>query len=88
MDDGEVRNSLAGLAGWKVEDGAIAKEFRFDTYKDGIVFASAVGFLADRLNHHPDLLVGYGRVKVTLSTHAVQGLSPFDFELARRIESL
>jgi 4a-hydroxytetrahydrobiopterin dehydratase len=53
------------------------------------VFACAIGHLAEALNHHPDLLVGYGKVRVVLVTHdAGGGLTEYDFELARRIEKL
>jgi 4a-hydroxytetrahydrobiopterin dehydratase len=88
LDDGELRAGLADLAGWAVEGGQIAKTFEFKTYKDGLVFAIAAGHLADRLDHHPDLYVGYAKVRVAMNTHAVDGLSPYDLELARRIQSI
>lgn len=88
LSEGELSTGLGQLEGWSVEDGQLAKRFEFKTYKDGIVFASAVGHLADRLDHHPDLFIGYSKVRVAMNTHAVDGLSPYDFELARRIESL
>jgi 4a-hydroxytetrahydrobiopterin dehydratase len=88
LGEEELKAGLEGLSGWTVEGGQITKTFSFEAYKDGLVFATAVGYLADRLNHHPDLRVGYGKVGVSVSTHAVNGLSPFDLELARRIEGL
>lgn len=88
LTDDELAEGLAALPGWTVEGGPIAKTYAFDSYKDGVVFAVAVAHLADRLNHHPDLFVGYGKVRVALSTHDVSGLSPYDLELARRIEGL
>jgi 4a-hydroxytetrahydrobiopterin dehydratase len=53
-----------------------------------LVFATTVGFVADQLDHHPDLHIAFGRVTVSVNTHSIDGLSPFDFELARRIEAL
>lgn len=88
LSDSEVEQGLAELSGWARDEGRIAKTYTFETYKDGVVFASAVGFLADRLNHHPDILIGYGKVRVSVNTHDVGGLSPYDLELARRIERL
>jgi 4a-hydroxytetrahydrobiopterin dehydratase len=88
LNDEEVQASLATLEGWGLEDGQIAKVYEFKTYKDGLVFAVAAGYQADRLDHHPDLHVGYGRVKVSVNTHSVEGLSPYDFELARRLDAL
>ncbi|MCH8992880.1 MAG: 4a-hydroxytetrahydrobiopterin dehydratase, partial [Acidobacteria bacterium] len=44
--------------------------------------------LADELNHHPDLFIGYQRVRVALSTHDAGGLTAYDFEMARRIQAI
>jgi len=88
LTEEEVQQGLSELPGWTVESGLLQKEFAFDSYKSGLVFAVAVGHLADRLDHHPDLHIGYQRVRIQVSTHAVKGLSPYDLELARRIEAL
>jgi 4a-hydroxytetrahydrobiopterin dehydratase len=88
LNDAEVSEALATLPGWRREGDALARTFEFGTYKDGVVFAAAVGFLADRLDHHPDLTLGYRKVEVRLSTHDVGGISGLDAELARRIDTL
>jgi 4a-hydroxytetrahydrobiopterin dehydratase len=88
LNDDDIANRLRQLEDWSVEDGLLTKTFTFKTYKDGVVFGSAVGFVADHLNHHPDLTLSYGKVKVAVNTHDVGGISPYDFELARRIEAL
>lgn len=88
LSDEQARDALAGLEGWEIRDGQLAKTFSFKAYKDGLVFAAAAGYLADKLNHHPDLTIGYGKVAVAVNTHDVGGLSPYDFELARRIDTL
>jgi len=88
LSDTEVAAELVSLPGWTISEGQISKEFSLPTYKDGLVFAVAIGHVADRLDHHPDLLVTYGKVKVSVNTHSVNGLSPYDFELARLIEAL
>lgn len=88
LGEDEVAERLKGLVGWSIEDDQLTKTYEFKTYKDGVVFASAIGFVADKLNHHPDLTIGYGKVTVAVNTHDVGGLSPYDFELAQRIDSL
>jgi 4a-hydroxytetrahydrobiopterin dehydratase len=88
LSDEEVDQELRGLDRWTVENGQIAKTFTFKTYKDGVVFAAAVGYAADKLNHHPDIALGYAKVRIAVNTHDVGGLSPYDFELARRIEAI
>jgi 4a-hydroxytetrahydrobiopterin dehydratase len=83
----EIARRVAALPGWTVEEGALARRYDFETYAAGAVFAGAVAHLADSLNHHPDLLVGYKTVTVTLRTHdSGGGLTAYDFELARRIQ--
>lgn len=88
LDESEAKTALASTPGWTIEDEKLTKNFKFEAYKDGVVFASAVGFVADKLNHHPDILVGYAKVNIAVNTHDVGGLSPYDFELAKRIDAL
>lgn len=88
LDDTAIAEELVVYPGWGLENGQLTKTYEFKTYKDGVVFASAVGFVADKLNHHPDILIGYGKVRVSVNTHDVGGISPYDFELARRVENL
>ena len=88
LSDDDIAKRLQSLEGWNITDGKLTKNFAFKTYKDGLVFAAAAGYLADKLNHHPDLTVGYAKVTVAVNTHDVGGISPYDFELARRIDSL
>lgn len=88
VTEAEIAVGLGELSGWTESAGKIEKLFGFDNYLDGIAFASAVGFMAEALDHHPDIEIGWRKVKVGMNTHAVEGLSPYDFELARRVESL
>jgi 4a-hydroxytetrahydrobiopterin dehydratase len=88
LTDAELAAGLSALPAWSVEDGMLTRLFTFATYKDGLTFATAVGWEADRLNHHPDLLVGYGKVRVSTVTHDAGGLTPYDLELARRVDAL
>lgn len=84
-----VAEELATVSGWRVENGALTKSFLFDSYAAGVVFANAVAYVADALNHHPDLSVGYKKVTVSMVTHdAGGGLTAYDFELARRIDAV
>jgi len=88
LSEADVEAEIALVEGWAIEDDKLTKRFSFKTYKDGLVFALAVGQVADNLNHHPDLEVGYAKVRVAVNTHDVGGISPYDFELARRIDAL
>ena len=88
LADWEIQAELLLLTNWSATPTEIERTFTFSNYQDGLIFATAVGYLAQKLNHHPDIYVGYSKVRVTLSTHDVGGLSPYDFELAERINAL
>jgi len=82
----EVRERLKDLPGWVLQSGSIQKEFRFKSYLAGIDFAYSIGKIAELENHHPDLYIGWRRVKVVFSTHAIKGLSQNDFVMAAKSE--
>lgn len=88
LDDAEIAAGLASLDGWSLENGQIAKTYSFATYPEGPAFAVRVGELAEELNHHPDMLVTWCKVRVSVNTHDVGGISPYDFELARRVDGI
>lgn len=76
-------------ADWTIaEGGVLHKDFSFASYPATLLFVNTVASLAERENHHPDLAVGYGRVRVSFSTHDVGGLSRNDFVSAAKIEAL
>jgi 4a-hydroxytetrahydrobiopterin dehydratase len=82
----EADRFLKVLPGWILKDGSIEKEFGFKSYTDGLDFAYSVGKIAEEQEHHPDILIRWRRVKLTLSTHSVKGLSENDFILAAKSE--
>lgn len=72
-----------------IEDGkAIHKTFRFPDYYRTLAFVNALGYIAHREDHHPDLGVHYDRVLVRFSTHDVGGLSENDFICAAKTQAL
>lgn len=82
----EARERLEDLPGWILESSSIQKEFRFKSYLGGLDFAYSVGKIAELENHHPDLLIGWHRVRVVLTTHTIKGLSQNDFVMAAKSE--
>lgn len=76
--------------GWMVVDDAhlLVREFHFKNFTDAMVFANKVAAIAEEENHHPDLSIGWGRVAVELTTHAIEGLSENDFIVAAKIDEL
>lgn len=73
---------------WQEEKGSLVKEFKFENFKLALEFVNKVGRLAEDMNHHPDIELGWGRVKVILSTHSAGGITDKDRELSEEIDKL
>jgi len=86
MTKREAGQLVGVLTGWSLMDGSIEKEFHFKSYLDGLDFAYSVGKIAEEQDHHPDILIRWRRVRLTLSTHSVKGLSENDFIVAAKTE--
>jgi len=86
----EVDALLKQVPGWTLGEGgkSIYKTFSFKEYVEGILFVNEVARIADSEGHHPDLLVTYGKVKVTYTTHAIDGLSLNDFVMATKTNQI
>ena len=73
--------------GWKVIRGHhIEKEYTFKDFAQALAFTNKVGALAEKENHHPDIVLSWGKVKIILWTHSVGGLSEKDFQFAVKCE--
>ena len=74
-------------SGWTVrEEHHLEKEFRFEDFSQGLAFTNRVGAVAEAEGHHPDILLSWGRVLVTIWTHKIDGLTRADFVLAAKID--
>ncbi len=73
--------------GWDViGEHHLEKEFKLKDWREAIALTDRIAELADQEDHHPDVLLSYGKVKVTLWTHKIGGLSENDFILAAKID--
>jgi 4a-hydroxytetrahydrobiopterin dehydratase len=73
--------------GWTVVDGHhLEKEYRFRNFRDALAFTNRVGELAEEQGHHPDLLLAWGKVRVTIWTHKIDGLTESDFVFAAKAD--
>lgn len=84
----EIQSKLKKLEGWKLEDTnrKIFKTFNFINFSDALIFINQVGEIAEDEEHHPDILLfDYNKVKISLSTHSVKGLTENDFIVATKI---
>ncbi len=82
---------MAGKA-WKNvdKDGvqSLYREFSFENFREALSFVNKAGELAEKSNHHPDVTLGWGYVKLWLTTHSDGGVTEKDHELARQIDQL
>ncbi len=77
------------LLKWKVVKAHhLEKEFKFKNFRQALKFVNRVGELAEEQNHHPDIFLAWGLARITIWTHAVNGLTESDFILAAKIEIL
>ncbi len=90
LSDEEIERRLAGVEHWRHGEGnSIVREYELEDFAKAISLVNGVAELAERANHHPDILVhGWNKVRLTLSTHSAGGLTDADFALAAQIDSL
>ncbi len=88
LSQDDIDRALAELPGWEHADAALRRRFEFASYLDGVLFANRVAGAAEAANHHPDMLVTYRAVTVTLTSHDSGGVTDRDAAMARRIDAL
>ncbi len=73
--------------GWTVVDEHhLEKTFEFPDFRSALAFVNRVGELAEEQDHHPDIYLAWGRVRVTIWTHKIDGLTESDFVFAAKTE--
>jgi 4a-hydroxytetrahydrobiopterin dehydratase len=90
LSEGEVNRLLSQLSGWQVEaeSSELRKRFKFASFVENVAFVNRMAELAEAEGHHPDFCVRYTILDVSLTTHAIGGLSENDFILAAKIDGL
>ena len=87
-------DSLAKLAGelgggWQVvAEHHLQKEYKFKDFREALAFTNKVGALAEAQQHHPDIYLAWGKVKLTVWTHKIDGLTESDFVMAAKSDKL
>jgi 4a-hydroxytetrahydrobiopterin dehydratase len=84
----ELEAELANLPGWERAGEAITRQFKFDTYMDGVAFANCIAEAAEQANHHPDILIGYRAVTISLTSHDSGGVTARDVRMARTVDGV
>jgi 4a-hydroxytetrahydrobiopterin dehydratase len=85
----ELANLHQQVPQWKVVDEHhLNRTFTFPDFKLALDFVNRVGALAEEQGHHPDIMLAWGKVEITLWTHKINGLTESDFIMAAKIDAL
>jgi len=88
LSESEIDEKLKGLKGWERMGNEIVKVYSNKNFIESVGFVNKVAILAEKADHHPDILIQYKNVTLTLSTHSKGGLTEKDFNLALEIDGL
>jgi 4a-hydroxytetrahydrobiopterin dehydratase len=89
LNGAEIEQFMNELQGWEVVgEHHLKKSYTFPNFRQALALVNRIGAVAEAAGHHPDISFGWGRVEVTLYTHAIDGLSESDFILAAKIDAL
>ena len=88
LESQKIQELLGQLeSGWTLNDqGHIERTYEFPNFADALAFTNRVGNVAEIEGHHPDLYLAWGKCKVEIWTHKIQGLTESDFFLAAKAD--
>ena len=93
LDLSEIHMYQKKVDGWDVKNTDkniffLEKIFKFDNFLKSQKFINMVGEISENEGHHPDISFGWGYAKISITTHAIEGLSENDFILAAKIDKI
>ena len=93
FDISEIHKYQKKVDGWNLAKNEkniyfLEKNFKFKNFLSSQEFVNEVGKISDLENHHPDISFGWGYAKISITTHAIEGLSENDFILAAKIDEI
>ena len=88
LDPTAVDAWLGQHTGWAREGEALVRTFQMADFGAALGFAVRLGMVAEKRDHHPDILIGWGKARVLWSTHDAGGITQLDLDLAEITEKL
>lgn len=82
LTDQQIEAELAKSPDWAEVSGAIQRTFQFPDFKASMAFVDGLAEYAERVQHHPDILIRYNKVTISANTHDAGGITAKDFALA------
>lgn len=83
----DIETRLDEFPEWALSGGSLQRTFAFDDFVGSVAFVNRVAELAEAQQHHPDIMIRYNKVTLTVSTHDAGGITEKDFALARETDS-
>ena len=88
LAENELTQRVTQLVNWQRQGQEIVRHCKFPDFKAAMAFVNSVAEEAEKIDHHPDILIQYNKVRLTLSTHSAGGLTDLDLTLAQTINTL
>lgn len=88
LTEAEIQERLSNLSGWQLKEKSVQKQYKFDSFDSAMKFVNQIADHAESVNHHPDILIEYDKVTLTLTTHFKGGLTHRDFDLAGKADQI
>ena len=89
LTESEINDRLAKYNAWALEESSLVREFQFKDFSSALGFVVKVGMVAEKLDHHPDILIHfYNKVIVRSTTHSQGGITDKDFQLIEKIKNI
>lgn len=87
LSESEIKAGIAAAPEWSEVGGEIQRTFQFGDFVRSMEFVNKIADYAERVQHHPDILIRYNKVTLTVSTHDAGGITKSDFELAKAADA-
>lgn len=88
LTEARVTERLGDLDAWSEMNGAIQRTFQFKDFVTAMAFVNQAADLAEQRQHHPDIMIRYNKVTLTLSTHDAGGITEKDFDYAKAVDAM
>jgi len=87
LNESEIAVKLKSVPAWERHEQKLIRNYKFSGFIAAMAFVNHVADLAEKMDHHPDILIQYNKVRLTNSTHSAGGLTDLDFDLAKKIDA-
>ena len=88
LNENEIEGHLKDLNEWSKADNEITKTYKLKNFIESVGFVNKIAILAEKADHHPDILIQYSKVKINIATHSDGGITIKDINLAAEVENL